>query len=207
MQESWSVGLTQLTVDAAGDVDQHSFPGRGMFLATMPPRKFSKEEFFDRTTPVETKTSVLTSESLHRSFGRRKWDASYDVRVLWERIVVAVHTLSTMWEEVHRKDRLDPVGVHYRCADGAYRNRLADYLALEQDGRGQVLILKVAEVVHGTGDGLSVVATGVKKRGESRLNSRITTPEPLPRGGLQTLRVTLLDERVARLSIETYALR
>ena len=45
-----------------------------------------------------------------------------------------------------------------------------------------------------------------KRRGESRLNSRITTPEPLPRGGLQTLRVTLLDERVARLSSKTYAL-
>jgi hypothetical protein len=50
-----------------------------------------------------------------------------------------------MWEEVHRKDRLGPYGFHYRCADGAYRNRLADYLALEQGGTGQVLILKVAE--------------------------------------------------------------
>jgi hypothetical protein len=121
------------------------FQGRGCSSPRGCPRKFSKDEVFDRSTPFETKTSVLTSESLHRSFGRRKRDASYDVRVLWERIVVAVHAVSTMWEEVHRKGRLGPFGLHYRCADGAYRNRLADYLTLEQGGTGQVLILKVAE--------------------------------------------------------------
>ena len=121
------------------------FQGRGCSSPRCRPGKFSKEEFFDRTTPVETKTSVLTSESLHRSFGRRKWGASYEVRVLWERIVVAVHALSAMWEEAHRKGRPGPLGFHYRCADGAYRNRLADYLALEQGGTGQVLILKEAE--------------------------------------------------------------
>jgi hypothetical protein len=112
---------------------------------------------------LKQEQASLTSETLRRSFGRRKWDASYEVRILRERIVVAVHTLSAMWEEVHRKGRLGPYGFHYRRADGAYRNRLADYFAREQGGTGQVLILKVAEVVHGTGGGLSSVATGVKK--------------------------------------------
>jgi hypothetical protein len=168
--------------------------------------KFSQDEFFDRTTPFEIETSGLTSESLRRSFGRRKWDASYDVRVLWERTIVAVDALSTMWEEVHRKDHLGPFGFHYRCADGAYWNRLADYHALGQSGTGQVLILKVAEEVHGAEVDCRSSQQG-EKRGESRLNSRITTPEPLPRGGRQTLRVTLLGERVARLSSKTYALR
>ena len=67
------------------------------------------------------------------------------MRVLWERIVVAVHALSTMWEEVHRKGHLNHLGFHYRGAVGAYRNRLADYLTLEPGGAEQVLILKVGE--------------------------------------------------------------
>ena len=149
--------------------------GMGCSSPRCRPRKFSKEEFFDGPNPVETKTSVLTSESPDRSFGRRKRDVSYEVRVLWERIVVAVHTLSTMWEEVHWKGRLGPVGFHYRCAGGAYRNRLADYLAREQGGTGSVLTLKVAEVVHGPGDGLSAVATVVKKR---RVEAQLSNYDP-----------------------------
>jgi hypothetical protein len=66
------------------------------------------------------------------------------MRVLWERIVIAVHELYTMREEVHRKDRLGHCGFLYRFAVGACRSRLADYLSLEHDGTGRVLILKVA---------------------------------------------------------------
>ena len=69
--------------------------------------------------------------------------ASYEMRVLWERIVFAVHALFTMWEEVHRKGRFGYFGFHYRGSIGAYRNRLADYLTLEPGGAKQVLILKV----------------------------------------------------------------
>ena len=63
--------------------------------------------------------------------------------VLWERIVFAVHALSTMWEEVHRQGHLNHFGYHHRFPVGAYRNRLADYLILEQDGAGR--LLKAAE--------------------------------------------------------------
>jgi hypothetical protein len=66
------------------------------------------------------------------------------VRVLWERIIIAVHELFTMWEEVHRKDRVGHFDFLYRFAVGDCWIRLADYLSLEHYGTGRVLILKVA---------------------------------------------------------------
>jgi hypothetical protein len=46
MQESWSVGLTQVFVDAAGDVDQHSFRRQGMSLAAMLPGEIQQGGVF-----------------------------------------------------------------------------------------------------------------------------------------------------------------
>ena len=42
MQESWSAGLTELLVDAAGDASQHSFPWHGMFLTAMLPKEIQR---------------------------------------------------------------------------------------------------------------------------------------------------------------------
>ena len=42
MRESWSVGLTRLTVDAPGDASQHSFPWHEMFLTAMLPKEIQQ---------------------------------------------------------------------------------------------------------------------------------------------------------------------
>jgi hypothetical protein len=40
------VGLTQLFVDAAGDVGRHLLPRQGMVLAVMLPEEIQQERFF-----------------------------------------------------------------------------------------------------------------------------------------------------------------
>src|ERR1035437_8041982 len=63
MQESWSVGLTQVFVDAAGDVGQHLLPRQGMFLAARLPEEIQPGRVFDHTRQAGETLITKTDES------------------------------------------------------------------------------------------------------------------------------------------------